>query len=91
VYFLARSSDFADQLKIGRFHQLSHDFAFSPISTRRRMASGRPGMSSCLRRQSSNCFAMSGCNRTPTSSPVTSGLFFGVFVLTRVDLFMLTC
>jgi hypothetical protein len=55
-------------------------FAFSPSSTRRRMASGRPGRSSCFRRQSSRSFAMSGCTRTITGSPVTAARFRGFVI-----------
>jgi hypothetical protein len=52
------------------------------------MASGRPGKSSCFRRQSSRSFAISGWTRTITGSPVTIGRSFRDFVVSRVDLAM---
>src|ERR1019366_8391746 len=54
-----------------RFEHLA--FAFSPSSTRRRIASGRPGRSSCLRRQSSITANVSMAIRTLTASDATGG------------------
>jgi len=52
VFPTARSSDFADQLKVGRFYQWSHDFiAFGPSSTGRQMparGNRRPDSTQCL-------------------------------------------
>src|SRR5712671_5603824 len=40
-------------------------FAFRPSSTSRRMASGRPGRSSCFFRHASSCFRNSSSTRKP--------------------------
>ena len=67
-------------------------FAFSPISTRRRIASGRDGSSGCLRRQSSINASSGGCHRRPISVPVP--VLVGRprdFLLSLIDDFMTTC
>jgi hypothetical protein len=56
--------------------------AFSRI---RRIASGREGISACLRRQLSKASRALGCKRVPMSVPVSGGRFFRDFVLSPLD------
>jgi len=91
IFPAARSHDFADQLTVGWFVRWSHDFfAFSPISTRRRMASGRLIFSPCASIQSSIASNCSSCMRTTCGSPgpvVLGRPIFGLdFVESRTDL-----
>jgi hypothetical protein len=68
-----------------------HSFA-KAISTRRRMASGRPGRSSWERRQLSRSRSASTVKRTFTGSLSTGGLpFFGFLALSIVDFIFLWC
>ena len=76
---------------VGWFVRWSHDFfAFSPISTRRRMASGRLIFSPCASIQSSIASNCSSCMRTTCGSPgpvVLGRPIFGLdFVESRNDL-----
>jgi hypothetical protein len=63
-------------------------FALSPISTSRRMASGRPGRSSCLRRQSSISETESVEIRTLIAMVSTGGLPRFVFLALSIIDFM---
>jgi len=65
-------------------------FAFSPSSTRRRMASERRGLSSCLPAQRSTASAISGGNRTALTG-WTPPFFLGRptgFLFTKIDFFI---
>lgn len=62
-----------------------HFFAPSPISTRRRMASGRPGSSSWAAAHVSIGARRSGCRRTPMSVPLPVGGALDVSLLSRFD------
>ena len=65
--------------------------AFSPISTRRRMASGRPGISVCFRRHwSRNAMSVNGI-RTLTAAVSTGGRPRGFLALSIVDFMVLRC
>jgi hypothetical protein len=65
-------------------------FAFRPSSTRRRMASERPGPSSWLAAQASTAAEISGDNLTALTG-YTPPFFFGrpiAFLFTEIDFFI---
>jgi hypothetical protein len=67
-------------------------FALSPSSTRRRMASERPGPSDCFEAQSSTATEISGGSLTALTG-CTPPFFFGrpmAFLFTEIDFFILS-